>query len=126
MHLIGKGFPPVDLCFTDAGLHRVCTQKHVMIRRVGAGADALAQLLNEIASAEALALVEQLPHVDLEAVATGRVAVTGSGATRVLLAPSASDQDAKRDPLYRSATAAKVLAVCAGRHDLNPQGESWS
>lgn len=116
----------MELGFIDEGLHRICTQRHVMIRRVGASADALEQLLNEIASADTLALVEHLPHVDLVSPAKGRVAVCGARAIRVLLAPAISTQAVRRDPLCRQATAAEVMAVCAGRHDINPQGETWS
>lgn len=116
----------MDLLFIDPGLHRVCNQKHLMIRRLGQQAEALAQLLIELAGAEDLELVAQLPHVTLTAAAKRRVAVSGAREARVLLTPSSTAQAVRRDPLCLIATRATVLAVCVGEHDINPKGANWS
>jgi len=126
MHLVGKGFYTVDLTFRDRELHRLCCRQAVMRRRTGTpGAAVLAQLLNEIASAETLGMLEPLPHVTLRAAPAARVAVEGSCSAAVLLAPRRPRRPSSEDPLQRDAFSAQVLAVNVGTKSFNPGGARW-
>jgi hypothetical protein len=118
------------LSFTNRELHRLCSQRKVLVTRAGANADCLARLLNEIACADTLALLECLPHVEL-AGARGYVMVT-SQEVRVLLEPS--DRSAATDRRRAKATAdnplpparaARVVALLVGDEEINPEGAKW-
>lgn len=126
MNLVGKGFCTVDLTFIDRELHRLCSRQAVMRRRVGTpGAAVLAQLLNEIASAEKLGMLEPLPHVKLRPAPAARIAVEGACDAAVLLEPDTSPRSRAEDHSFRDAASAQVVAVGVGKKSFNPGGATW-
>jgi hypothetical protein len=129
IYLLGKE-QYVLLSFTDRELHRLCSQRKVLLARAGANADCLARLLNEIACADTLALLECLPHVQL-AGGRGDVVVTCQE-VRVLLAPSDESAAAARARARTTtnspippAKAARVVALFVGDEEINPEGAKW-
>lgn len=118
------------LSFTNRELHRLCSQRKMLVARAGANADCLACLLNEIACADTLTLLESLPHVQL-AGARGYVVVTCQE-VRVLLTPSdgsaATDRVRAKTSTSNAippAKAARVVALCVGDEEINPEGAKW-
>ena len=119
------------LSFTNRELHRLCTQRRALLARVGANADCLARLLNEIACADTLALLECLPHVEVVG-ARGYVVVTCQE-VRVLLAPSDGSAATVRRTRPKTTTnnaippakAARIVALFVGDEEINPEGAKW-
>ena len=102
----------------------------MLVAHAGANAGCLARLLNEIACADVLTLLECLPHVELVG-ARGHVVVTCQE-VRILLAPN-DGPTAKGRARAKTTTsneippakAARVVALMVGDEVINPEGAKW-
>jgi len=115
----------MHLSFSDEALHRLCCRRKALDAHARKHGPCLARLLNEIACAETLAVLDTLPHVELVA-SRNLVAVTCE-AVEVLLAVDGAARKGKATTLDRiwSAKAARIVALAINGKDFNPEGAKW-
>lgn len=113
------------LWFSDEELHRVCCQRKALDAEARKHAPYLARLLNEIACAETLAVLDTLPHVEIVA-RRNLVAVTCEP-VEVLLAVDGTARKGRTTTPDRiwSAKAARIVALAINGEDFNPEGAKW-
>jgi hypothetical protein len=107
------------ISFSDAGLHRLCCVRSELDGRSGSSAEWLARLLNELACAETLALLDTLPYVEVKV--RRAVAVVNCDEVKLLLVFGRGKSAA--NPL--SAKSARLVAVALDGEDINPEGVKW-
>ena|SRR5581483_6961595 len=115
----------MQLSFSDEDLHQLCCRRKSLDAQARKHAPCAARLLNEIACAETLAVLETLPHVEL--VARRNLVSVTCEAVDVLLAIDVATRKGKSttpDPLW-SAKAARIVALAIDGKDFNPQGAKW-
>lgn len=107
------------LSFSDSALHQLCCQRSVLDKRAKGSAECFARLLNELACAETLTVLETLPHVEVK-VKRGFAVVTCEEVALLLAfgrgRPSTSPLAAK---------SARLVAVALDGDDVNPEGVKW-
>lgn len=113
------------LSFSDEDLHRLCCRRKALDAQARKHAPHLARLLNEIACAETLAILDTLPHVEF--VARRHLVAVTCEPVEVLLAIDGASRKGKATTPDRiwSAKAARIVALAIDGKDFNPEGEKW-
>jgi hypothetical protein len=112
------------LSFSDEDLHRLCCRRKALDAQTRKHAAHLARLLNEIACAETLAVLDTLPHVEL--VARRHLVAIACDPVEVLLAVDVAARKGKTTPdRIWSAKAARIVALAIDGKDFNPEGAKW-
>jgi hypothetical protein len=115
----------MHLSFSDEDLHRLCCRRKTLDAQARKHASCLARLLNEIACAETLAVLDTLPHVEL--VARRHLVAVTCEPVEVLLAVDGAARIGKTTTPDRiwSAKAARIVALAIDGKDFNPEGAKW-
>jgi hypothetical protein len=117
------------LTFRDETLHRLCCRLRQGDAASKRHAPDLRRLMTEIASAETLAVLDSLPHVDL--VVERELVCVCCPPIEVLLAVDGASPTkgkavaAKVAAAVWSAKSARVAAVSIAGEDFNPEGAKW-
>jgi hypothetical protein len=115
----------MHLSFSDEDMHRLCCRRKALDAQARRHAPYLARLLNEIACAETLAVLDTLPHVEL--VARRHLVAVTCQPVEVLLAVDGAAHKGKTTTPDRiwSAKAARIVALAIDGKDFNPEGAKW-
>jgi hypothetical protein len=113
------------LSFSDKDVHRLCCRRKTLEAQARKHAPFLARLLNEIACAETLAVLDTLPHVEL--VARRHLVAVTCEPVEVLLAVDRAAPRGKATTADRlwSAKSARIVALAIDGKDFNPEGAKW-
>jgi hypothetical protein len=119
----------MQLSFSHPATYRLCCREQTLAALAKRNAGQLRRLLNEIACAETLTVLDTLPHLEL-VVERERVAVCCEP-IEVLLSVDGAIPSKGRSTAAKvaeglwSAKAARVVAVAIDGEDFNPEGAKW-
>jgi hypothetical protein len=109
----------VRISLANADLQKLCCVRKELNKRAGDSAECLAGLLNELASAETLAILDTLPYVEVKT-KRGFAVVTCEEVELLLSFPRGKSS---ADPL--TAKSARLVAIALDGDDINPEGVKW-